>query len=40
MKIRIGYLFVANKYNLFKRLDTKLINDKIPKLFAYNGKRF
>ena len=26
--------------NLFKRLNTKLINDKIPKLFAYNEKRF
>ncbi len=26
--------------NFFKKLDVKLINEKIPKLFAYNMKRF
>ncbi len=26
--------------NLFIRLDVKLLNEKIPKLFAYNEKRF
>ena len=26
--------------NLFKRFNVKLMNDKIPKLFAYNEKKF